>query len=232
MDYRERINRAKEAMMMVRRANLEALVKNYGSIKALAIAVSRPATQIGDMVRGPKPIGEKITRHIEKELGLGEFALDRNNNKDSTAEESNVLPLTFEENKTTRVPLISAVQAGCPTDHGDPCYDEYVDVYGNLADGCYALRVSGDSMSPLMDNGDIVVVDPHRWPKPGDCIVARSELESLSEATVKRYYPVGFDEDGREVFEARPLNEMYPTMHSVKQKLQIIGTICKLLKDL
>lgn len=231
MDYKERITKAKEAMMQNRRANLEALVNRYGTIKALAVAVSRPPNQIGDMVRGQKPIGEKISRHIEKELGMKEFALDQSIYV-TTAPDTNALPLTLEESKTTRIPLLSAVQAGSPTDHGDPCYDEYIDVYGRLSSDCYALRVTGDSMSPLMDNGDIVVVDPSRWPKPGDCIVARSELENLAEATVKRYYPIGFDESGREVFEARPFNEMYPVMHSVKQKLQIIGTVCKLLKDL
>ena len=111
-------------------------------------------------------------------------------------------------------------------------YDEYIDVPGTLPDGCYALKVVGDSMSPLMDEGDIVVVDPNRWPKPGDCIVARSELENLSEATVKRYFPVGFDETGREVFEARPFNDVYPVMHSSLQKLSIVGTVCKLIKDM
>ena len=87
-------------------------------------------------------------------------------------------------------------------------------------------------MSPLIDDGDIVIVDPNRWPKPGDYIVARSELENLSEATVKRYHPVGFDDTGREVFEARPLNPLFPIMHSVQQRLCIVGTVCKLLKDL
>lgn len=231
MDYKERILKAKEAMKENRRANLEALVKRYGSIKALAVAVSRPPTQIGDMVRGQKPIGEKITRHIEQELGLDEFALDKVISN-AIPEVIDARPLTEEEKKTTRIPLISAVQAGNPTDHGDPCYDEFIEVYGQLSSDCYALRVAGDSMSPLMDNGDIVIVDPNRWPKPGDCIVARSELENLAEATVKRYYPIGFDESGREIFEARPFNEMYPTMHSVNQKLQIVGTVCKLLKDL
>ena len=111
-------------------------------------------------------------------------------------------------------------------------YNEYIEVFGDLPDGCYGLKVKGDSMTPLIDDGDIVVVDPNRWPKPGDYIVARSELENLAEATVKRYYPVGFDESGIEIFEARPLNTMYATMHSVEQKLVIVGTVCKLMKDL
>ena len=136
------------------------------------------------------------------------------------------------ERKTTSVPLVSSVQAGCPTDQGDLDYDDFVDVYGEFGSDCFALKVTGDSMTPLIDEGDIVVVDPSRSPRPGDYIVARSELEHLNETTVKRYHPVGFDDEGREIFEARPLNDLYPVLHSVEQRLVVIGTVCKLLKDL
>lgn len=227
MNYKEKLNKAKEAMAAARRENLTELVRRYGSIAALAIAVSRPATQVGDMVRGQKPIGDKITRHIETALNLGEGALDRRFGAFSNTEQ-----LSEDESRINRIPILSTVQAGMPTDHGDLHYDEFIEVYGSLPAGCYGLRVKGDSMSPLIDDGDIVIVDTARWPKPGDYIVARSELENLSEATVKRYHPVGFDETGREVFEARPLNPLYPAMHSVSQKLVIVGTVCKLLKDL
>ena len=227
MDYKERLKKTREEMSATRRANLTALVERYGSITALAVAVSRSPNQIGDMVRGYKPMGEQISRHIENTLGLDNGIMDKR-----SPFEGNTQPLTLEERKVTRVPLLSTVQAGTLTDHGDCCYDEYIEVYGAFPKGCYALKVSGDSMTPLMDDGDIVVVDPSRWPRPGEYIVARSELENLNEATVKRYYPIGFDESGREIFEARPLNTLYPAMHSVHQKLRIVGTVCKLLKDL
>ena len=210
-----------------RRENLKKLVARYGSARALAIAVSRAPQQIGQLLRAEVPFGDRITADLEKKLNIPAGSLDRGLSAPST--DSTGVQVVRD---VSRVPLLSSVQAGCLTDHGDLCFDEFVEVPGELPNGCYALKVVGDSMSPLMDEGDIVVVDPNRWPKPGDCIVARSELENLSEATVKRYYPVGFDETGREVFEARPFNDVYPVMHSSLQKLSVVGTVCKLIKDM
>lgn len=229
MNYKELLKAQTDEITKIRRKNLQFLVAKFGSQKALAIALSRTPSQINQLVKdgSPKVIGDDLTRNIESTLNLEPGFLDR-----SVEGKHIEKPSIAVTKKFSRIPLLSSVQAGCPTDHGDICYDEYIEVPGSLPNGCYALKVSGDSMSPLIDNGDVVVVDPNRWPKPGDCIVARSNLENLSEATVKRYYPVGFDASGREVFEARPFNEMYPVMHSVDQKLEIVGTVCKLIKDM
>lgn len=227
MHYLDQLKKERIERDATRQQNLHELVARYGSIRALAIAISRSPNQIGEMLNGRRPFGDTVARHIEETLDLEPGYLDKEVKK-----KVNLRPLSKEEHKTTRIPLLSTVQAGLPTDHGDLCYDESIEVFGSLPDGCYALKVTGDSMSPLIDHGDIVVVDPNRWPRPGDYIVARSELENLAEATVKRYTPIGFDADGREIFEARPLNALYPPMHSVQQKLRIIGTVCKLLKDL
>lgn len=231
MNYKEIIKAQADEVTRTRRKNLQFLVTQYGSQKALAIALSRTPSQIGQLVRdnSPKGIGDDLSRAIESTLGLEAGYLDRVRNDEQSVK---VRQLTKAESKVNRLPLLSTVQAGMPTDHGDICYDEYIEVYGDLPSGCYGLKVKGDSMTPLIDDGDIVIVDPTRWPKPGDYVVARSELENLNEATVKRYYPVGFDASGLEVFEARPLNPLYPVMHSVDQRLTIIGTVCKLMKDL
>lgn len=216
-----------------RRENLKKLVARFGSARALAIAVSRAPQQIGQLLRAEVPFGDRVAKDIEKRLSIPAGSLDRGIAQPTApAEAGHPAPQIRLVSNVTKVPLVSSVQAGLLTDHGDLCFDEHIEVPGQLPHGCYALKVVGDSMSPLIDEGDVVVVDPNRWPKPGDCVVARSELESLSEATVKRYYPVGFDAEGREIYEARPFNPAYPTMHSVDQKLLIIGTVCKLIKDM
>lgn len=229
MNYKDMIKAQIDEVTRVRRKNLQFLVAKYGSQQALAIALSRTPSQISQLVRdnSTKGIGDDLSRAIEETLNLEPGYLDRKVNIDN-----NVQKLAAKEKTINRLPVLSCVQAGLPTDHGDLCFDEYVEILGNLPKGCYALKVTGDSMSPLINNGDIVVVDPGRWPSPGDCIVARSALENLSDATVKQYYPIGFVADGREVFEARPINKLYPIMHSVEQKLEVIGTVCKLIKDM
>lgn len=226
----------KEIVYERRRRNLARLAERYGSRRALAIAIAMTPQQFGEILNGRAGFGDKVAERIETNLKVEPGFLDSPSIDSKLEEAPKVLPPApakkSAESRFSRVPLLSSVQAGMPTDHGDLCFDEYVEVPGELPKDCYALKVSGDSMSPLIDNGDVVIVDPNRWPKPGDCVVARSELESLSEATVKRYYPVGFDSEGREVFEARPFNDMYPVMHSAHQKLEVIGTVCKLIKDM
>lgn len=231
MNYKDLIKAQGDEITRTRRKNLQFLVAKFGSQKALAIALSRTQSQISQLVSegSKKTIGDDLIRDIEKTLKLETGSLDRKSEASKIA--ATIAPAASAV-KLTRVPLLSCVQAGLPTDHGDLCHDEFVEIPGTLPNGCYALKVAGDSMSPLIDEGDVVIVDPNRWPKPGDCIVARSELENLSEATIKRYYPVGFDETGREVFEARPFNTEYATMHSAHQKLEVIGTVCKLIKDM
>lgn len=217
----------KEVVYERRRRNLSLLVERYGSRRALALAIAMTPQQIGDILNGKAGFGDKVAERIETNLKVEQGFLDKHSITTTPPPVQSIGKM-----KLSRVPVLSFVQAGMPTDHGDLCFDEYVEVPGELPNGSYALRVSGDSMSPLIDEGDIVIVDPNRWPKVGDCIVARSDLENLSEATVKRYFPVGFDETGREVFEARPFNDMYPVMRSVEQKLTVIGTVCKLIKDM
>lgn len=129
-----------------------------------------------------------------------------------------------------QIPLISYVHAGELTDTGDIIPDEYIESFGDHPDGCFALKVDGDSMTPVFDDGDYVVVDPTRNPKVGSYVVARSGLDGMAEATLKQYFVVDFDDEGRTVFELRPLNNNYPTLHSTRHKLQVIGVVAEAIK--
>lgn len=225
----------KELVYERRRRNLTKLIERYGSRRALALSIAMTPQQLGEVLNGRAGFGDKVAERIETNLNVEPGFLDSPTIEEKTGAPIKPIAKPIKPATTSKfscIPLLSSVQAGLPTDHGDLCYDEHIEVPGDLPKGCYALKVNGDSMSPLIDDGDVVVVDPNRWPKPGDCVVARSELENLSEATVKRYYPTGFDIEGREIFEARPFNPMYPTMHSVDQRLEVIGTVCKLIKDM
>lgn len=228
----EELQGKREELRKIRKTALTELVRKYGGVRALAVAISRPPEQLYTILSDRRNIGDKLARSIEERLGLEKGVLDEPLQYQPMEAEAKPNEEKKEAVKISRVPLLSCVQAGQPTDFGDIEFDEYVEVIGELPDGCYGLKVSGDSMLPLIDHGDVVIVDPNRWPRPGDCVVARSELENLSEATIKRYYPIGFDETGREIFEARPFNPEYPVMHSVHQKLEVIGTVCKLIKDM
>ena len=215
------------ATTATRRANLQKLVEKFGGPKALAIAISRSPSQLGDMLHGRKSIGNGITEHIESTLNLERGFLSTEQSESSMPE---VKVAARPSPRVCRVPLISSVQAGSCRDFADVTPDEWaMSSYVGVKDA-FALKVEGDSMTPWFNDGDVVVIDPNRKPKPRDYVVARSNLEHLNEITVKQYFPVGYDEHGRELFELRPLNESYPIMDCRLLRLEVIGVVIELNK--
>lgn len=124
------------------------------------------------------------------------------------------------------IPLISYVQAGCMTE----AVDSYAMGEGveflltdlDLSSNAFALRIKGDSMLPDFREGDVVIIDPHVAPQPGDFVVAKN---GENEATFKKYRPRGINTYGAEVFELVPLNDDYPPLRSDTTSVVIIGTM-------
>ncbi len=125
------------------------------------------------------------------------------------------------------VPLLTSVQAGawaeiagsflqsdaldwlpCPVKHGPKTF---------------CLIVEGESMRnpdsrPSYEPGDIIFVDPDRWHKPGDRVVAR--LDDQERATFKQY----MEEDGRKMLKA--LNpEWKPRYIDINGNATICGVV-------
>lgn len=122
------------------------------------------------------------------------------------------------------IPLLSYIEAGQFTDQGQPfCAEdsaEYLPTHQDLSDRAFALKIRGDSMLPLFESGDVVIIDCNIHPLPGDYVVAKN---GSNEATFKRYKLVSVAEN--EVFELVPLNENYPTMRSDQMHIEIIGVM-------
>ncbi|MGL6512922.1 LexA family protein [Aeromonas hydrophila] len=126
-----------------------------------------------------------------------------------------------------RVPILSYVQAGnwrevCEQATTFDGNVEYVTASVDIGPCGFGLWIRGRSMNPVFNEGDLVIIDPDEQPRPGDYVVAKNGSE---EATFKKYRPRGIDENGQEVFELVPLNDDFPTMHSDRQHIQIIGVM-------
>ena len=126
-----------------------------------------------------------------------------------------------------RIPILSYVQAGnwremCEQATTFDGNVEFVSASVDIGPCGFGLWLRGNSMTPFFNEGDLVIVDPDEQPRPGDYVVAKNGSE---EATFKKYRPRGIDESGQEVFELVPLNDDYPTMHSDRQHIEIIGVM-------
>ena len=126
---------------------------------------------------------------------------------------------------TGKIPLINWVQAGHWTDirevitHGDA--EEWREVTGKVHEGCFALRVKGDSMEnpngkQSIPEGSIIIVDPDASYSSGSLVVAR--LEHSNEATLKQLVF-----DGGKKF-LKPLNPQYPAV-PIDDNCTIIGVV-------
>ena len=100
----------------------------------------------------------------------------------------------------------------------------------DVPDNAYALTIKGSSMEPVFHEGETVIVNPDLSPRPGDYVVARIDNGCMNEATMKQYAVTGFDKYGRETFELRPLNPLYPTLSSQELQLQLCGVVVECRK--
>lgn len=131
---------------------------------------------------------------------------------------------------TMRLPVLGTVKAGY-----DYLIQEniigYVDVnltFKKEDDNYYALKIKGESMEPILSEGDTVIVHKQDFFESGKfCIV----LINGEEATVKKVYKL---EDGIELI---ALNPAYPSKKYTKKDMdkipvKVIGVVKQLIKKL
>lgn len=87
----------------------------------------------------------------------------------------------------------------------------------------YALKVKGTSMiDALVDDGDIVLVEPSREAANGEMVVARLKLEN--ETTLKRLY-----QEGNEV-RLQPANSQMEPIYSQAENVEIQGRVVGVIR--
>jgi SOS-response transcriptional repressor LexA len=150
--------------------------------------------------------------------------LDVQSTTSMTGDKKSISNVTQAPTDRRRIPVISYVQAGMMTEVVDPFAlgggFEIIEAPIGCSERTFGLRIEGSSMEPKFHDGDVVIIDPSLAPRPGEFVVGKNGRE---EATFKKYRPRGVDENGDEVFELAPLNEDYPTLHSKRDGLVIIG---------
>lgn len=123
-----------------------------------------------------------------------------------------------EEESKSRIPVLGKIAAGVPLDVCDQT-DEFLELDSYFPNGCYALRVKGESMiDAYISNGDLVLIEPRQNAYDGEIVVALLDEEA---ATLKRFYK---EDDGS--VRLQPENPtMEPIMVPSSQDLKIQGIV-------
>jgi repressor LexA len=114
------------------------------------------------------------------------------------------------------IPLAGTIAAGKPILEVEDREEVNLDEYLSLDDGCFLLRVQGDSMieDHIMD-GDLVLVQGSRTADDGDTVVAVVD----GETTLKRFY-----REGKNV-RLQPANEALDPFVYPASKVQLRGVL-------
>jgi SOS-response transcriptional repressor LexA len=91
---------------------------------------------------------------------------------------------------------------------------------GDVGNRSFAVEIEGESMRPVFNAGDRVVIDPDKAAEPGDFVCAL-----VGEAiTFRKYRSRGTDADGTDLFDLVPLNDDWPTVRS-ESGAQVLGVM-------
>ncbi len=201
----------KSRLKQVRRKNLmillrEASAQGY-SDSDMAKKWEVADAQVSQWKTCRRGIGEQSARKIERNSSLQAYSLDREDFEierykiGSGATDS----VTIGPDIVVYYPILGRVPGGEPRlciENARLSKDtEYIAVSKKYGENSFYLRVVGDSMSPLLSEGMLVLVDPDWSPKHNDVVVVRNHAD---EGSVKR-----LKNDGGQWFLV-PENARYP----------------------
>lgn len=130
---------------------------------------------------------------------------------------------TFRKVNLVQIPLLSSVPAGRTAAIFHPDHVERYVTVDNLNDsGAFALVVKGSSMSPKIEDGDIVVVSPGREARSGDICVVRVNEEDVLKM-------VKLDEEHVHLI---PLNTEFEIVTVRKRDVAFVWKVVRVIKNL
>lgn len=153
-----------------------------------------------------------------------DVSMERNN--DYLLKKMGAIPLS--EIDTVKIPVLGTIKAGydCLAQENIIDYITF-NVDGTDIENYYALNVVGDSMEPLFDDGDTVIVHKQDDFKNGDnCVV----LINGDEATIKKVYK------GTNGIELKAVNPYYPPRIFTEEEInklpiKVIGVVEKSIRN-
>jgi repressor LexA len=121
------------------------------------------------------------------------------------------------------IPLFASIPAGKATAIFHPDHvDRYVTVDNIRDHTAFALLVKGNSMSPKIEDGDIVVVSPQHDVRSGDiCVIRVNDEDTLKKVNIEEQY-----------IHLIPLNPSFEPLTVRKRDVNFIWKVVKVIKSL
>jgi SOS-response transcriptional repressor LexA len=213
----------------IRLRNLRALIAEAGSQANLARSLGGDfkdrSSQLGQIVgkRPTRGVGDKLARQLETSMQKLRGWMDQDHTSGLTE------TVHIDGTGVQHVAMITWRQAVEGTwMNADATTQRMLATAAQLSKKAYALRVRDDSMfdpggSPSFPNGCVIIVDPERVAKPGDCVIVKLPL--AEEAVFKQY-----QFDGNKSF-LKPMNPRYPIIEMPKDA-KFLGVVVQIQIDL
>lgn len=175
----------------------------------------------GDQV----PDGLTLTR-IARATGVSASWLLTGEGDPVPQKPENIFPMRVTPRKGAQLanlPLISSVPAGRVATIFHPDHvDDYVTVDDVKDPGAFALKVKGNSMSPRIEDGDVVIVSPRQEVRNGDiCVVRVNGEDTLKKVKMEGGY-----------VHLIPLNPQFEPVTAKKKEVEFVWKVVKLIKEL
>jgi repressor LexA len=121
------------------------------------------------------------------------------------------------------IPVLSSVPAGKTTAMFHPEYvDRYITVDNIKDQNAFALIVKGKSMSPKIEDGDIVVVSPQQEVRSGDiCVIRVNDEDVLKKVKIEEQY-----------IHLIPLNPNFEPVTVRKRDIAFVWKVIRVIKNL
>lgn len=224
---------------MLSNKELGIYLKNARNLKGLSLREVNKLTDISyshlNMIEnGKRNVTPALLKNLAKLYNLDYIDLYEKagyidliaDEKNDTLRKIGAIPLSNID--TAKIPILGTVKAG----YDYLAQENIIDYIAFKVDGkdlenYYGLYVTGDSMEPLFDDGDTVIVHKQDDFENGDyCVV----LINGNEATVKRVYK------GNTGLELKAINPYYPPRIFTKEEIEdlpvkIIGVVEKSIRN-
>lgn len=176
--------------------------------------------QVPDAVTLAK-IGE-LTGTLTHWLLTGEGAMYAHQNGGSERIEGNGSS-ALRRVKLVRIPMLSSVPAGKPNLIFHPDYIEKYITVDDVKDGnAFALKVNGDSMSPRIEHGDVIIISPKKEVRNGDiCVIRVNDEDTVKKVIFENGY-----------VHLIPLNRDYEPVSVKKKEVAFIWRVVKVIKNI